>query len=77
MSIFAVPGITGQIKTTHLPSGDMAVSGPGSGPLEQIMYEACHWSGRRNAKYGGWIIPHKSASKVVYALKIRCTTIAS
>lgn len=77
MSIFAVPGVMGQIKTTHLPSGDMAVSGPTSGPLEQVMYEVCHWSGRRNPQYGGWIIPHGSTSKVLYALKSRCTTIAS
>lgn len=77
MSIFVVSGLDGQIKTTALPSSDMSVSGPASGPLEQIMYEACRWSGRRNPGYGGWIIPKASVGRVLRALSDRCTMLAS
>lgn len=77
MSIFVVSGLDGQIKTTALPSGDMSVSGPASGPLEQIMYDACRWSGKRNPSHGGWIIPKASVDRVRRALSDRCTMLAA
>lgn len=77
MSIFVVSGMSGQIKTTALQSGDMAVSGPSTGPLEQIMFDVCRWRGTRNAAYGGWIIPRASVGQVLRSLSDRCTKIAS
>ena len=77
MSIFTKAGVVGQIKTTHLPSGDMAVSGPSSGPLEQIMYDVCHWSGRRNPDYGGWIVPRNAVNGVLSAFGQRCDRTSS
>lgn len=76
MSIFVVSGMDGQIKTTKLPSGDMSVSGPASGPLEQIMFDICRWDGRRNPSYGGWIIPSEYVSRAYAKLLNRCTKIA-
>lgn len=76
MSIFYKPGVEGQIKTTHLPSGDMAVSGPSSGELEQIMFDACRWSGRRAPDYGGWIVPRSAVGRVLSSLASQCTQIA-
>ena len=77
MSILIQPGVEGQIKTTNLPSGDMAVNGPSSGPLEQLMFEVCRWSGHRNPAYGGWIIPRNAAQRVLSALDQHCTKIAN
>lgn len=76
MSIFVVSGMDGQIKTTKLPSGDMSVSCSSSVSLEQIMFDICHWDGRRNPSYGGWIIPSEYASRVYANLLNRCTKIA-
>ena len=45
-------GTEGKIRTVWLPSGDLAVSGPSSGPLEQIMFDICRWDGVRNTKHG-------------------------
>lgn len=75
MSIFVVSGLDGQIKTTKLPSGDMAVSCSSSGPLEQIMFDICRWDGRRNPSYGGWIIPSEYSSRAYAKLMSRCTKI--
>lgn len=75
MSIYVKRGVNGQIKTTHLPSGDMAVSGPLSGPLEQIMFNACCRKGRRNPSHGGWIIPRASATGVSLTLGELCEKI--
>lgn len=77
MSIFVITGVSGQIKTTALQSGDMAVAGPSTGPLEQIMFDICRWRGTRNADYGGWIIPRASVGQVLRALCERCTKIAN
>jgi hypothetical protein len=76
MSIFIVNGMDGQIRTTQLPSGDMAVAGPGSGPLEQIIFDICRWDGRRNPAYGGWIIPREYASRAYNKLLDRCIRIS-
>ena len=56
---------------------DMAVNGPSSGPLEQLMFEVCRWSGHRNPAYGGWIIPRNAAQRVLSALDQHCTKIAN
>lgn len=77
MSIFVVTGIDGQIRTSYLPSGDLAVSGPSVGTLEQIMFDICRWKGRKNPNYGGWIIPSASAGSVLARLSERCTKIAN
>lgn len=76
MSIYVQPGVLGQIKTTSLPSGDLAVACPSSGPLEQLVFNICRWDGRRNQDYGGWIIPSSKAAKVRYALEQQCTKVA-
>jgi hypothetical protein len=79
MSIFVKSGINGQIKTWPLPSGDLSVTGPASGPLEQIMFEACGRSGIRSNAGGtskGWIIPSRTRSAVIAALKSRCIKIS-
>ncbi|GKT25098.1 hypothetical protein [Acidovorax sp. SUPP3334] len=76
MSIYVVPGVQGQIKTTTLPSGDMSVAGPASGPLEQIMLDVCRWTGQRNPDYGGWIVPRAAIGRVNAALSSRCSKIA-
>lgn len=68
MSIYVVPGIEGQIRTTTLPSGDMSVAGPSSGPLEQVVFDMCRWVGVKNPSYGGWIIPRSSVGRVIAAL---------
>lgn len=68
MSIYVKEGVQGQICTTVLPSGDMAVSGPASGPLERIVFNLCRWDGRRNPKYGGWIVPAAKVGSVRVAL---------
>lgn len=76
MSIFVVSGMDGQIKTTKLPSGNMSVSCSSSGALEQIMFDICHWDGRRNQSYGGWISLSEYASRVYAKLLNHCTKIA-
>lgn len=76
MSIFVLPGEDGSITTTSLPSGDVAVRGPVRGPLEQLMYEVCHWHGRRNPQYGGWIVPATSAGSMMRNLESRATKIS-
>lgn len=76
MSIYTKPGVVGQIKTTTLPSGDMAVSGPSGGPLEQIIFNVCRFEGRRSPEYGGWIVPHAKAGRVAAALAHQCVVIA-
>lgn len=76
MSIYVVAGMEGQIKTTTLPSGDMAVTGPVSGPLEKIIFDVCRWTGQRNPNYGGWIIPRTSIGRVMTALNSCCNKIA-
>lgn len=76
MGLFSVAGVAGQIRTTWLPSGDLAVAGPTAGALEQLMFEVCRWSGRRNADYGGWIIPSAAAERVMRGLRSRCTKTA-
>jgi len=76
MSIYVKHGVQGQIQTTHLPSGDMAVAGPTTGPLEQVMFDVCRWDGRRNPSYGGWIIPSSKIGKVRRMLEHLCQRIA-
>lgn len=77
MSIFVVDGEIGQIKTTVLPSGDLAVAGPSSGRLSQILFEVCRWHGRRDPEYGGWIVPRSWAGTALSALNRQCRKIAS
>ena len=79
MSIFVKSGINGQIKTWPLPSGDLSVTGPASGPLEQIMFEVCGRSGvRSNASDAskGWTIPARARDTVIAALESRCIKIS-
>lgn len=77
MSIFVVDGEIGQIKTTVLPSGDLAVSGPATGRLSQILFNVCRWHGRRAPEYGGWIVPRARAGTALSALETQCKKIAS
>ena len=76
MSIYRIDGIEGQIITTTLPSGDVAIACPNSGPLEQIVFDLCRWSGRRNANYGGWIVPMSKAGYVKLRLAEHCKLVA-
>jgi len=79
MSIFVTSGVSGQIKTWRLPSGDLSVTGPLSGPLEQIMFEVCGRTGAKsNGNVGckGWIVPARSAEATVAALEKRCIKIS-
>lgn len=76
MSIYVKDGVQGQIRTTSLPSGDMAVSSPTSGPLEQIVFNLCRWSGRKNISHGGWIVPAAKAGIVRAALNQHCKKIS-
>lgn len=76
MSIYVQTGVTGQIKTTSLPSGDMAVACPPAGPLEQLVFNICRWDCRRNQDYGGWIVPSSKAAQVRRALEQQCTKVA-
>jgi hypothetical protein len=76
VSIFALDGVTGQIKTSLLPSGDMAVACPTSGPLEQVVFDACRYSGRRNPDYGGWIVPSSKKNAVHASIEARCRLIS-
>lgn len=75
MSIFVVPGVSGEIKTTTLPSGDMAVFSPSVGVLERLTFDVCRWSGKQDKDYG-WIVPRAHAGRVLIALKSRCNMIA-
>ena len=76
MAIYVLVGEVGTIATTHLPSGDLQVSGPRVGQLEQVMFDICRWKGQTNNSYGGrWIIPKASAEAVEAALANRCTKI--
>ena len=76
MSIYTKPGVAGQIKTTTLPSGDMAVSAPVGGLLEQIIFNLCKFDGRRSTEFGGWIVPRSKAGKVAAALAHQCVVTA-
>lgn len=77
MSIFKLDCVKGTIATGRLPSGDMTVSGPTQGPLEQVIFDVCRrFKGQKNASYGGWIIPHKDAATVEDALAVRCIKIS-
>lgn len=79
MSIFVKSGISGQIKTWARPSGDLSVTGPASGPLEQIMFEVCGRSGVRSNAGGaskGWTIPSRERDAVMAALESRCIKIS-
>lgn len=76
MSIFMKEGEQGSIETWILPSGDLSVSGPASGPLEQIMFEACARHGTRfnpgnNRK--GWTIPSSPKTIVISVLERHLT----
>jgi hypothetical protein len=78
MSIFVKSGESGKIETWCLPSGDLSVSGPVSGALEQIMFEVCGSSGVRSTPgHGkkGWIVPARLKAAVQEALECRCTKI--
>jgi len=77
MSIFVLDGEVGQIKTTVLPSGDLAVSGPSTGSLSQILFDVCRWHGRHNPEYGGWIVPKAWSRTTLSALRSQCRQIAS
>lgn len=76
MSIYVKDGVQGQIRTTVMPSGDMAISGPTSGPLEQVVFNICRRDGRRNTSYGGWIVPAAKVGSVRAALNHQCKKIA-
>lgn len=75
MSIFKQNGVDGQITTSILPSGDMAVTAPFSGPLEELMFAVCRNRGYRNPQ-GGWIVKstHVAAARAVFASA--CITVA-
>lgn len=68
MSIFKQNGVDGRITTIGLPSGDMAVTAPFSGPLEGVMFAVCRTRGYRNP-HGGWIVKstHVAAAKAAFA----------
>ena len=68
MSIYTKPGVAGQIKTTTLPSGDMAVSAPVGGLLEQIIFNLCKFDGRRSTEYGEWKVHSAKDGKVAAGL---------
>lgn len=76
MSIYRMPDVLGEIVTTQLPSGDMAVRMPNSGPLEQLVFAICRHKGYRNSSYGGWIVPSSAIGGVRAALAARCTKVA-
>lgn len=76
MSIYKLQGEKGEIMTTALPSGDMAVSSPRAGPLEQIVFDICRWDGHRAPTYGGWIIPMNKVGAVKAKLAEKCTLVA-
>lgn len=76
MSIYKINGDHGQVTTTMLPSGDLAVSCPSSGPLEQLVFSACRWHGRRAPNYGGWIVPSEHRWKVTKDLDRACIKIS-
>jgi hypothetical protein len=76
MSIFCKDGVGGEIRTTTLPSGDVAVSCPTDGPLNQIVFNICRWDGRNNPAYGGWIVPKARAWKVRRDLEAQCRKLA-
>lgn len=75
MSIYRLNGVHGEIVTTALPSGDMAVSSPSNGPLEQIVFDVCRWDGKRNPSYEGWIVPHSKVGKIKAQQAEKCTLI--
>ena len=78
MSIFVKSGESGKIETWSLPSGDLSVSGPVAGALEQIMFELCGSSGVRSTPgHGkkGWIVPAREKATVLAGLECRCTKI--
>jgi hypothetical protein len=76
VSIFVVVGIEGQIVTTALPSGDMAVNSPASGPLNQLVFNICRYVAQRNQSYGGWIVPASKVGSVRLALSSKCRKIS-
>lgn len=79
MSILVRSGVSGQIKTWALPSGDLSVSGPIAGPLEQIMFDVCGRSGTRSKDGGatkGWIVPARARGAVMAGLESRCIKIS-
>lgn len=79
MSIFVKSGVSGQIKTWPLPNGDLSVSGPFTGPLEQIMFDVCGRSGVRSNDGGaikGWIVPARARDAVMAGLESRCIKIS-
>lgn len=68
MSIFTQPDFPGQIKTSGLPSGDMAVTAPSTGPLEQLMFAVCRERAYRNLQ-GGWIVKRQHVGDARAAFK--------
>lgn len=74
MGIFKQHGVDGQITTTSLPSGDMAITAPCAGPLEELMFAVCRDRGYRDP-YGGWIVKsiHVTAAKA--AFESSCITV--
>jgi len=75
MSIFQQPDVPGQIKTSALPSGDMAVTAPSAGPLEQLMFKVCRDRGYRNPQ-GGWIVKSQHVNAARDAFRLACITVA-
>jgi hypothetical protein len=76
MSIFVLDGVLGEIRTSTLPSGDVAVSCPDSGPLRQIANSVCQWDGYEAPTYGGWIVRKGKSWKLHKSLEERCRKIA-
>lgn len=76
MSIYRIKGIKGEIVTTNLPSGDLAVSSPQTGPLEQLVFNICRWDGRRAPTYGGWLIPMDKSVEIQNKLAEKCIVVA-
>lgn len=77
MAIYSLPGRKDQIVTTELPSGDVRVTRPWRGPLEQIAFMACKEHGDPSGRDGrDWIVRADKARAFHASLALQCVVVA-
>lgn len=77
MSIYKIPGGTGEIHTGSLPSGDVTVRGYGDDAAIALARSvAGRHHGVWNAQYQNWIVPRRNSIGLASDLSDCCRTIA-
>jgi len=77
LSIYKLYGEDGNIVTTKLPSGELAISSPPVGPLEQLVYALCNRRGYRISQSPyRWIVKPEHVVAATIEFQRKCITVS-